>query len=327
MVDETSATDGRDIDRRTILRGAGAAGVVGAVGTGLALGQLSGGGGDTEQGNQPDGPPWDYCDCPDSNASKYEFVQDSDEDCQFELEEGDHDPIEIHYDPTDPDQNKNDDDLEPCEPITIDFTVRDGYRVTRLCAQGGNDDESETYDLGPGERGTYVSDLETGGEQQAAISNFIVCFEELEEEFVGYQVDLIHGDVLETLDPDTDTLYNRQNRLLQAYWSGTGMDDGIDLETNTDEYQHCLDQGLDIHQDITPENDTATACLSLPSDHVECDLSEFKLVVYSAPVDTWTPDRATEQAVYDYDDDPETGFDNGRDTVCFEVDLPPLMDE
>lgn len=332
------ATDGEpSVLRRNLLKGAGAAGVVGVIGTGAVLSQRNGGSGGNDNSNNPgsgdngetttnqppngpNGNPMDPCDCPDMDLkAKYDF-----EDCEFVHEEGP-DLVDIHYDGTDPDQNK---EGEECEPIVIDYTPHEGYEIVKICAFGGNDNDQ--VDIDPpathSDPSTYVSDLETPGGQRAAISNLRFCLQEVVEEFVGYQVDLIHGDVLETLDPETDTLYNRQNRLLQAYWSGTGMDENIDLETNTDEYQHCLDAGLDIHEDIEV-NDTATACLSIPTDNLDqCDLSEFKLVVYSAPVETWTPERATEQEVYDVDDDPDIDEVDGLTTACFEVDLPPLME-
>lgn len=315
------------IDRRRVLQGIGAAGAIGLIGTGTASGR---GGPPEDRGN-----PQEECDCPEGSVSgKYDFVIERDEDdnivdCYFEHSEGEDLVTITGWD------NK---EGEECEPITVYYeTVEHDdedleWVVTKVCSFGGTDNHSIDDDDDDWQDGTYVSDLENPGGQQAAISNITFCVAEKEpeipvEEFVGYQVDIIHGEPIEQFDPDAGVTYNSENRLLQAYWSGTGFDGNVGIGSNTDEYQHCLDEGLAIHQDITIENGTASAELSLPVgvDPDDCSLDEFGLVSHSAPTDTWDPDTADQQEVYDFDGDPDIREEDGLQIGRFEVDLPPLL--
>lgn len=311
------------VNRRAILRGVGVIGVAGVVGAGTATAN-------NDRGRSGNGNPQEDCECPEE-WGKYDFDTEA---CEFYFSEGD-DLVEITYDPTDPEQNK---DGEECEPIAVDFaTVEhpdDGreWVVTKICSFGGTDNHSVTAPEEGWTEGTYEADLVNPGGQRAAISNITFCVEAREpeippEEVVGYQVDLIHGEPIEQFDPDAGVTYNSENRLLQAYWSGTGFDDNIGFEDNADEYQHCIDEGLLIHQDITINNGTASAELSLPEgvDPEDCSLDEFGLVSHSAPTDTWDPDTADQQEVYDFDGDPEIRTENGLQIGRFEVDLPPLL--
>lgn len=128
----------------------------------------------------------------------------------------------------------------------------------------------------------------------------------------GYQVDLIYGDPIEEFDPDEGITYNGENRLLQAYWSGDGLEEQH-FGQNDDEYAHC--EGLEITTDINVEDGVATACI----DSGSCDVSDFALVSYSAPSDGWDEDEAPYQRIYAQD---LFGDDKG----CFSVAVPPLKD-
>ncbi|MFO7832952.1 MAG: hypothetical protein R6V31_02575, partial [Halohasta sp.] len=80
-----------------------------------------------------------------------------------------------------------------------------------------------------------------------------------------------------------------------------------------DEYKHCLpEEGKLVTTDLNVENGTATACIN-PSE--DCEVSDFALVSYSAPGDSWNSGTADQQEIWDTD---ESGDADG----CFSVDIP-----
>lgn len=132
----------------------------------------------------------------------------------------------------------------------------------------------------------------------------------------GYQVDLIHGDPIQQFDPNNNVTYNDQDRLLQAYWSGGGLET-VHFNRDTDAYQHCLDGGLSIASNISVSSRTATASID-PGDN--CDVSDFALVSYSAPHENWQGgDVEKQQRIYDQDL-------SGNTDGAFSVSLPPLQE-
>lgn len=283
------------INRRTVLKGIGAVGVVGTIGTDVVV--------STDQSE---------CDCPDGTIAwgKYEF-----EDCEFVFEEGDNFELDgggYLVEISDWESKEEED----CEPVTVHYEVADGFEVTHICAFGGNDtDTDEDPD------GTYESDLVNNGGTQAAISHITFCVGEVEG-FPSYQIDLIYGEPIEQFDPDAGVTYNEQNRLLQDYWSGDGLGTHH-FHRQSDAYEGCWDDFDNVEQSeaiptyITVEDGTAIACVE--PDDAEC-LEEFALVSYGAPGDKWDPDTAHQQVLWDTD---TTGVvDDGM--VCFEVDVPPV---
>lgn len=288
--DDTDESSGSNILRRTTLKAVGAAGLAGMMGTGVA----------TAQGS----PFVERCDC-EFLFAKYEFEQENDEECEFVFEEG-ADVVDITYDPTSAEYNKSENqEVETCEPIRIDISPSEGWEITRICAFGGGEhddrDEFNGEDRITSEE-TYEFHF-TVPDFEPAISNVVFCLEAVEERFAGYQIDLIEGEVLETLDPDAGQTYCMENRLLQAKW----QDGTFDVDCGD-----CWDGDCDVIQaDITVENDTAFACINPEV------ADNFALVVYGTPSQSWDPDLATLQVLYDADETPNTDG-------CFEVDLPPL---
>lgn len=147
------------IDRRTILKSAGAA-------SGAALVGVSSSGVAAAQGGKPCHKAFE---CTEGDTYvKFEFVTETDEEgyitgCYFE-EETDTGLIEI----TDWDSK----DGEECEPISVEWEV-DGYVATTVMAFGG--DDCDTVD-DPGT--AYTSALENNGGNTAAISNLQFCLDE-----------------------------------------------------------------------------------------------------------------------------------------------------
>jgi hypothetical protein len=148
--------------RRRVLQGIGAAGV--AVGFGTGLGAAA----------PPRNPGNQGYDCPEGTVSlgTFEFVVEEDEDgnvvdCYFEQTGGEDELVTI----TDF-ENKVDEDgeEEECEPVSVTYEV-DGYTVDSVASFGGNDTD---VDSDPAD-GTYDSDLENPGGQQAAISTLYLC--------------------------------------------------------------------------------------------------------------------------------------------------------
>lgn len=270
--------------RRTLLKGVAVAGVGTAIGPGT--GAVSG----------SDHNPESRCDCP-GEFSKYNF-----DGCEFVHDDNGSvgDIIEITYTGDDAEQNKED---EECEPIAFDYSPREGWNVTKVCVEGGppSTRNEESVTVGPSDTDKFESDLSTN-DTVHAISNVVFCVES--EAFTGYQIDLIKGDVIETLDPDNNRTYCSEGRLLEAKW----QDGRFDVTCG-----RCYDGDCDvIDQSITVdvENETATAC-------IDPDVaSDYALVVYGTPVTSWDPDRASEQEIYASDESPIDG--------CFEVELPPL---
>lgn len=284
------------INRRTVLKGVGAMGVAAFIGTGTVAGKRAGEA---------------VCDCPTGTVAwgKFEF-----QGCEFVFEkgenfEGDGGPlVEI----TDWESKAG----EECEPVTVDYDVADGHEVIHICAFGGNDTDTDAEP-----DGTYESDLENNGGRRAAISHLTFCVGEVER-FPGYQIDLIYGEPIGQFDPDSGETYNQQSRLLQSYWSGTGLDTS-DFKRRSDAYEHCWDDFENVEQSnaipeyITVSGDTATA--RVRPDDADC-LDDFALVSYGAPGDSWNDETASEQVLWDVD----TGTNEGDGTVSFEVELPPI---
>lgn len=285
-----------NIDRRTALKGIGAMGVASVIGTTTVAADAGA----------------EECDCPAGTVAwgKYEFV-----DCDFEFEKGDSFELGgggLLVEITDWESKEG----EECEPISVEYEAAAGYAVTHICAFGGNDTDTDDEP-----DGTYESDLENNGGKRAAISHITLCVEE-DDAFGGYQVDLIHGEPIEQFDPDGGVTYNDQNRLLQAYWSGDGLENNH-FHSNPDDYEHCWDNFENVAQSdaiptsITVSNGTATACVD--PDDADC-LDDFALVSYGAPSGTWDEGEAPDQELWDSDED---GVLSGG-VVCFEVELPPV---
>ena len=110
--------------------------------------------------------------CSDSGTYvKFEFVIDYDDygnivGCYFE-EETDTDLISI--------DSYTSKEGEDCEPISVEWSVADGYLATKVLAYGGQDCEP-VEDPDPDE--TFEPGLEGPGGQTAAISNLQFCIEE-----------------------------------------------------------------------------------------------------------------------------------------------------
>lgn len=150
------------LDRRRLLRGVGAISTLSVAGVGSV--------GAAARGGSPPGDPRASYECPESVAT-YSFES---ENCRFVHSDGD-DLIEISYDHRDPDRNK---DGEVAEPVAVAFEPADGWRVTAVCAFGGRDNHLEEIEVGPGETGTYESELTNPGGQRAAIGTLTFCIEE-----------------------------------------------------------------------------------------------------------------------------------------------------
>lgn len=155
------------VDRRTVLRGM-AASSVGLAGLSSLSGAALANGG--RGGVNVGGPCHKGFACAGDEYAKLEFVQYWDEDreeyvCYFD-EETDTGLVEITGFDTK--------DGEGCEPISVTWEA-DGYDVTSVMAFGGGACETA---VDPD--GEYVSDLENGGGQQAAISNLQFCLVEAE---------------------------------------------------------------------------------------------------------------------------------------------------
>lgn len=286
------------INRRTVLRGVGAMGVAGMIGTGTVAGKRGGKA---------------VCECPPETVAwgKFEF-----KGCKFVFEKGEN--FERDGGPlvkiTDWESKAG----EKCEPVAVDYDVADGFEAIEICAFGGNNTDKDTEPVG-----RYESNLENNGGRQAAISHLTFCVGE-GERFPGYQIDLIHGDPIEQFDPPNKVTYDQQNRLLQSYWSGAGRDT-TDFRRNYGAYADCWDDIESVKQSdaipeyITVTDGTATACVK--PDDAGC-LNDFALVSYGAPGDSWDPDTAPQQVLWYADTTGEKDEEKG--TVCFSVELPPL---
>lgn len=159
-MDEEELKEEWGIDRRTVLKSAGAAS--GAALVGVSFSGVAA----AKRGRKPCHKAFD---CTEGDAYvKFEFVTETDEDgnvvdCYFE-EETDTGLIEI----TDWDSK----DGEDCEPVSVEWEA-DGYVAATVMAFGGND--CDTVD-DPGT--AYTSGLENNGGNTAAISNLQFCLEE-----------------------------------------------------------------------------------------------------------------------------------------------------
>ncbi len=174
MTDETRDDESR-IDRRKLLRGAGATGasILGLyafTGTAGARGPPGRGNGSPGRGPDGDGPPGQSCNCDETDGefiAKYDFecIEEDEDGCVewgFVLAEGE-DVVNIEVV-----EVKDGDDSEP---ITVEFEA-DGYVVQSVCAYGGRDTDT-TEDEDGVER--FETDLTNPGGQQAAISNLTFC--------------------------------------------------------------------------------------------------------------------------------------------------------
>lgn len=304
------------INRRKVLKGVGAAGAIGVLGTGPAAARHKGRG------------PQEKCDCIDNEDTvawgKYDF-QCVDYECTEHDEEGEcveQECVEWGFVHTEGDDVIDDitvtevKDDDPSEPITVEYEAADGYVVTYVCAFGGNDnDDDDDPD------GTYESGLTTpNGRNTAAISNLTFCVE-----LEGWQVDLIYGEPIVNFDEDSGRTYNDENRLLQALWADPD-DEGGRLEDDSfdrydDAYEGC---DANIVQDITfdPETGMATAIL----DPGECDCEDFDLVSYDAPGYEWQggEDQILYGSAQGHPDAPVAGtVDTDEDGNCvFTVPVP-----
>lgn len=174
MSNKKERESGLNIDRRTILKGAAVgAGIYGMSGSATASGSGA--------------PCFKDFECSDdATYVKIEFVIEYDDDgnivdCYFE-EETDTDLISI-----DSYTSKED---ETCEPISVEWSVADGYLATKVMAYGGQDCVTATDLLSTG--GTFEPGLDGAGGQTAAISNLQFCVEE--EECIDILADLQAGD-------------------------------------------------------------------------------------------------------------------------------------
>ena len=173
------------LDRRGVLRGVGAAGLVGTLGVGPAAGRGNGppprgdrgrpdgddnGRGPPQNGDDNGRGPPQKCTCPEGTfLAKYDFVDD--EDCSFVLVEGE-DVIDITA--------WSEAVEDACEPMAVSFQAP-GYRIDSVCAFGGTDtdsvvptaDDAGSYDFEPS--------LTNPGGQSAAISNLTFCGEPTDE--------------------------------------------------------------------------------------------------------------------------------------------------
>jgi len=154
--------DEQTIDRRTVLRSAGAASTAGLVGIPMISEPAAA------------SPCFNDFECDEGTYVKFEFVIERDAenniiDCYFE-EETNTGLIEITYW-----ENK---DEEECEPIYVEWesiSESPTYIATKGSAFGGNDCD----DVDDPEDGSYISGLTNGGGNQAAISNLQFCVEEI----------------------------------------------------------------------------------------------------------------------------------------------------
>jgi len=167
--DRNTEGSGQGINRRTVLKGA-------AVGAGIY--EMSG---LATAGDSGD-PCFKYFECScDATYVKSEFVEEGTDDdgeietCYFE-EDTDTGFITI--------DSYTSKDGEDCEPISVEWSVADGYGATKVMAYGGQDcvfadepDPDESFEPG----------LEGPGGETAAINNLQFCVEELVT--VGVTVD------------------------------------------------------------------------------------------------------------------------------------------
>lgn len=293
------------ISRRRLVNSVAVIGATGALGAGIA------------GARHRDSGPQEKCECIDDADAwgKYDFVIEKDDDgtiidCYFEHTEGS-DVVTI--------TGWDDKDGAHCEPVVVYYEPAPGYTVDHVCSFGGTDN----HDDPDPEWGVYVSDLVNPAGQRAAISNLVFCVAEAPDAFVGFQVDLFYGDdVIERFDPPHRT-YSSEHRLLQALWSDPGDPDGRlepqHFDQNTQQYEHCIDEGLTIVQDITIDSDTrtASACIEI-TDAETCSVADFGLASYGSPTHEWDPDLAPDQELYDYELTPDGDG-------CFTVDLPPTF--
>jgi len=164
------------IDRRTVLRGVAASGIVLAGIPGISGAAAARGGppGNRGRGGSPGNRGGGIChkgfECAGDASVKLEFVIEEDDDgnvvdCYFE-EETDTGLVEV--------TSWEGKDGTACEPIAVEWES-DGYAVSEVMAFGGTDCHTATEP-----EGSYSSGLENNGGQQAAISNLQFCLTEAE---------------------------------------------------------------------------------------------------------------------------------------------------
>lgn len=228
MPTDTNERSERQLNRRETLHALGAAGALGVFGTGVGAARGRGNG---------RGPP-QKCECPeDSFLAKYEFVTD-DDDCYFELAEGE-DVIDI--------TGWESKDGEDCEPITVFYTA-DGYRIDAICAFGGTD--TNTVD---DPDGTFESDLTNPGGQQAAISNLTFCGEEEEEE-VEVECPALSGEYQCTLyEDETDTFIRTGTRFSVTNTGPVPAEFDLAVANNPSDFREAVPIGAETSRTVVTD--------------------------------------------------------------------------
>lgn len=327
---EAETSGASHLNRRTLLHGVGAVGTVGIVGVSPAAGRGNQGRGRGNQNNgnvmgqQENDNSLDSCDCP-GGTILVKYNVENGEDCRFVNAEGP-DVIDI-IDWVNKDE-------EECQPIEVEFTVQEGYILAgEVCSFGGNDYHADEPSEDNGVY-TYVSDLETRGGQQAAISNITFC---VVEEYAGLQVDFIHGPTIpddeygrDCQGQEISRTYGDGGQALSAWWTGPdgqnpepykdfGGNNRNTVESGNDSYVDC---GLteDDFVDITFDWGDRTATATLDLRDSGCQPEEFALLVYMAPGTVWEFDYGCEQVLFDEDRNPTQEEGVWRYTA----NLPPL---
>jgi hypothetical protein len=256
MSNKKERESGLNLDRRTILKGAAVgAGIYGISGSATARGS--------------EDPCFKDFECSDSGTYvKFDFVIDYDEDgnivgCYFE-EETDTDLISI--------DSYTSKEGEDCEPISVEWSVADGYLATKVMAYGGRDCVTVKDLLSTG--GTFEPGLDGAGGQTAAISNLQFCVEE--EECIDILADLQAGDEItgSTFGNVTITSSVAGNTIVAAE---EGKDPGFYGAPNGDGSltNGCMGETIDIgFGDINAKEAKAPQNLDFTFDN---PVSEFEL--------------------------------------------------
>lgn len=160
-------TDQNNTNRRTLLKGVGAAGTVAILGTTPAVAKGDGG--------KPCHKDF-TCEDEDGAYVKIEFVEDDEGNCYFE-EVTDTGLVTV----TDWESK----DGEDCDPVRVELEYDAGFTASKLMAFGGTDCETKTVDVsGDDDRlDSYESGLQNNGGDTAAISNIQFCI--VEEQIFG----------------------------------------------------------------------------------------------------------------------------------------------
>jgi hypothetical protein len=159
-----------------------------------------------------------------------------------------------------------------CEPISVEWSVADGYLATKVMAYGGRDCVTVKDLLSTG--GTFEPGLDGAGGQTAAISNLQFCVEE--EECIDILADLQAGDEItgSTFGNVTITSSVAGNTILAAE---EGKDPGFYGAPNGDGSltNGCMGETIDIgFGDINAKEAKAPQNLDFTFDN---PVSEFEL--------------------------------------------------